>query len=154
VSGLLSDESARSYVMGGIKRTTAERYVELLRARAEQANRQEFAYKVSRLEVFGSFVNSDKEMLGDLDVWITLEKIDDDKGVDRHLRLSQKRINAALQAGRQFRNMVDETSWPMNEVILFLRSGTRKISLHIPSWETEIYEDSQPVEIWPSNTLQ
>src|SRR5438309_10310964 len=91
-------------------------------ARVKEANANpEFAYRVRHLIVFGSFVSSDREKLGDLDMGMTLEPRG---GVDRscfpadlegHRRQCSERIKLAVRDGRRFGNSTEQVFWPQTE---------------------------------------
>ena len=71
---------------------------------------------------------TERDYINDIDVAVDL--------VLRETELSkreaalQARVEAAYQAGQQFASYMDELFWPYREVLLFLKSRSRAISLH------------------------
>jgi len=86
-----------------------------------------FLYKVQRVVVFGSYL-TDKKRINDIDIGMELAPREINK--DKHWHMVQARISEACKRGRRFSNIVDEISWPYSEVLLFLKSRSRAISLH------------------------
>ena len=59
-------------------RVTAQRALENVIQRIEKANnKKDFIYKITKAVLFGSYINSDKDKVGDLDIalYIELNKI-------------------------------------------------------------------------------
>lgn len=55
-------------------RTTAQRALDNVKIRIKEVNqRKDFIYKITKAVVFGSFINSTKEKVGDLDIAIYVE---------------------------------------------------------------------------------
>ena len=86
-----------------------------------------FLYRVQRVVVFGSYL-TDKKRINDIDIGVELVPREIDK--DKHWDMVQARIGEACKRGRRFSNIVDEMFWPYMEVLLFLKSRSRAISLH------------------------
>ena len=62
------------------KRETAKRTLENLIKRIKEANgNDEFIYKITKAVLFGSYINSNKEKVGDLDIAIYIELKDKSK---------------------------------------------------------------------------
>lgn len=97
----------------------------LERVRALNAN-DYYLYKVSRVVVFGSYL-SDKPRPNDIDVAVELTKRDPG---DSWGKRSKARTSQAIGSGRRFSNIVSQLFWPHSEVLLFLKSRSRAISLH------------------------
>ncbi len=109
------------------RRTAQKKLAEFLeRVRAVNAN-EDFVYRVQRVLVFGSYL-TEKERINDIDVAIELISRYNDP--DRRQAAMQARICQAYKAGRQFSSLMDELEWPDKEVLLFLKSRSRAISLH------------------------
>lgn len=109
----------------GILRSTAKSLLEKLVGRAREANaRPEFVYSVARIAVFGSYVSSDKEKLGDLDV--AIELVPRYQGAD----FDQAREEAFIQRGPETGNIIDRYMFAYNEVARFLRNRSACMSLH------------------------
>jgi hypothetical protein len=111
-----------------VRRATAQRALEQFLERVEAVNTDDcFAYRVTRVVVFGSFL-TDRERLGDLDLAVELQPRHPDPDV-HNLHCGQ-RIDEALAKGRQFGNIVAQLYWPQHEVLLILKARSRTISLH------------------------
>lgn len=109
----------------GILRSTARELLEGIAQKAREANaRPEFVYSVARIAVFGSYVSSDKEKLGDLDV--AIELVPRYQGDD----LTKAREEAFIQWGPQTSNIVDRYMFACNEVARYLRNRSACMSLH------------------------
>ena len=122
-----------------IKRETAERILQEFMERVHKINQDSYyLYKVSKVIVFGSFL-SNKERINDLDIAVKLlPKISDPK---KQRQVEQQRIKEAFESGRNFNNTIDELFWPHNEVMYFLKSRKRTISLH--TTDDDILENCQ-----------
>jgi hypothetical protein len=130
-----------------LTRATASRRLSELIDRIPEANANEtFAYVVERALVFGSFL-SDVPTLGDVDVDLTLAPRSADR--DEAEAARERSIARAHLQGRRFPNLVAQLCWPRHEVVVFLRSGTRLLSMHC---DDGILEDSTVArrEIFPA----
>lgn len=111
-----------------VKRETATQKVKDLLDRVKQANQNtKYLYRVKKVALFGSYLlNQDK--VNDVDVAIELEP----KMINPKLRTKQilNRAQEAAENGRKFSSFMDRLMWPENEIILFLKSGSRTLSLH------------------------
>jgi predicted nucleotidyltransferase len=109
------------------RRTAQKKLVEFIgRVQAVNVN-EDFVYRVRRVLVFGSYL-TERERINDIDVAIELVPRYNDP--DKRMAAMQARIHQAYKAGRQFSSFVDELVWPEKEVLLFLKSRSRAISLH------------------------
>lgn len=111
-----------------LTRKTAERKLGefLERVHAVNAN-NDFVYCVRKVLVFGSYL-TERERINDIDVAIELAFRDNDR--DKREAAIRARIDHAYRRGRYFRSFVEELEWPYKEVLLFLKSRSRAISLH------------------------
>ena len=119
-----------------IKRTTADRMVSefLDRVRAVNAD-QRFACIVTRVVLFGSYVNSDRDMIGDIDIGFEIEP----------------RFSGPLWRDIEYRKQCEHDAhcstlewlnWPREEVLRAIRGRNRYISLHSVSGDTDaIFSD-------------
>jgi predicted nucleotidyltransferase len=109
------------------RKTAQKKLAEFLdRVRAANAN-EDFVYCVQKVVVFGSYL-SEQDHINDIDVAVELVFRDSD--LNKRKAMIQTRINQAYETGRQFSSFVDELEWPYKEVLLFLKSRSRAISLH------------------------
>jgi hypothetical protein len=111
-----------------LKRSTAEKMLADLLSRAAAINASDdFAYRISHLAVFGSYLrNADR--LGDLDVCYRLAPRDL-PGSDAQEAREKKRFDLAKQAGRRFSGIA-RYCWPQLEVVQLLKASTPRLSLH------------------------
>lgn len=109
----------------GILRTTAKKLLENLVQRAQEVNdNPDFVYSVARIAVFGSYINTDKEKLGDLDTAVELvPRYEGDDLVDAVME-------AFRQRGPADCIFIDRISFPFHEVKRYLRNRSKCLSLH------------------------
>lgn len=123
-----------------VKRSTARRKLRELLGRVEQVREDvRFLYRVERLVLFGSYLHDDQDRLGDLDIALDLESKFEDR--DERWAAEDEKRTAAREAGRHFQNYVVELSWPRDEVLLFLKSRARTISLTSFSDQAEFFAE-------------
>ncbi|MEQ8567257.1 MAG: hypothetical protein RMA76_20245 [Deltaproteobacteria bacterium] len=124
----LGNRLAASRLSKRLMRSTAERLLAefLERLHAMNAN-DEFAYRVDKLVVFGSYL-TDSPTLGDIDLGFDLEPRRADK--DEHKAFCNARSMAAQEAGRHFPAFLDWLEWPRVEVCRALRASRRHLSFH------------------------
>ena len=99
---------------------------------------------VSRLRVFGSYLDPDVDPLGDVDVAVEFrDRTDDSLDADRY---SQRAMAYAHASGRVFPTIIEELDWPRREVELTLRRRSAYINITRENvtrltdrWET-VYE--------------
>lgn len=77
--------------------------------------------------LFGSYLTG-AATVNDIDLAVELRPAENDQNL-RHQN-EQNRIREANQKGRRFNNLVERYAYPRNEVLLFLKSKSRYISLH------------------------
>ena len=111
-----------------IKRETATQRIKDLLDRIVVANENaEYLFRVNRVVLFGSYL-SNRDRINDVDVAIELKpKTNDPQS------LIDQTLNKAIEAadnGRQFSSFMHRLLWPQNEIILFLKSRSRALSLH------------------------
>jgi predicted nucleotidyltransferase len=86
-----------------------------------------YLFTVRRVLVFGSYL-SDREQINDIDV--AVELVDKIAEPDKRVEAYEKKAREAHRAGRHFGTYLAELSWARDEVLLFLKSRSRSISLH------------------------
>lgn len=127
-----------------VTRATAERALAQLMERVVEVNTSDrYVYRVSKLVVFGSYL-SNRPDLGDVDVAYELKPRFSGEEFERRCNASSRR---ALRAGRQFKGFLDQLFWPNQEVVLFLKSRSRVLSLH------SLEQDAQAVFSGPHKVL-
>lgn len=97
--------------------------------RVSEINEDESSiYRVSKLCLFGSYLNPEAEDYGDIDIAYELEhKISDDK---RFSEASQRIIANAKADGKVFSSILDEICYPEDLVLRYLKNRSPYISLH------------------------
>jgi len=109
-------------------RPAVERKLQEFIDRIRQVNHDEqFVFRVAKAVVFGSYLSA-KARISDIDIGILLEPKEKDR--EKWEALKAKRIQKAHEAGRTFHNIMDQVYWPEKEVLLFLKSRSRSLSLH------------------------
>lgn len=113
-----------------VTRATGEKLLAGLLSRVEEVNRGDYAYYVGAVVLFGSFL-TDKERPGDIDVGVdVLQKPDFKEHAERRVRLAEAR-------GRDF-SWWNQLWWPLREVIMFLKGGSKALSIH--TMPGDVYE--------------
>src|SRR5207244_9199864 len=103
-----------------IHRRTADRLLSDFLSRVKQVNEDDhFLYKVTRVVVFGSYLDAQKETLNDLDLAVDLEFKEAD--MSKRRALLDERIREAREQGRHFGTHLAQVSWPIREVKQFLK---------------------------------
>ena len=111
-----------------ISRATADRSIESFLGRVEVVNSDPYyLYRVTEVVVFGSYLST-KDRLNDVDLAVGLEAKEADLAVRAELLLQRSRD--AMESGKKFRNLTAFACWPEHEVLLFLKSRSRAVSLH------------------------
>ena len=111
-----------------LKRKTAEKMLTSLITRAEAINADsKLCFQIRTLVVFGSFLNPQADVLGDLDIGYHMEARWEGKALEEAKEASRKR---ARERGRGFSWWLDLLTWPEREVKLALKAKTSGLSLH------------------------
>ena len=85
-------------------------------------------YKVSKIVLFGSYIDPEKTDYSDIDIAFELSpKIKNHKEFDR---LNDLRLAEAEAAGKTFTSFIDQIGYTERVVILKLKNKSRYISLH------------------------
>jgi len=110
-----------------IKRNTAEQKLLELMERVNKVNRDNyFLYRIKKVVVFGSYL-SNKDRLNDIDVAVEVApKFDKDE----QIRRNEERVKKFEEKGRHFSTFLDRLFYPELEVMKYLKSRSRAISLH------------------------
>lgn len=114
-----------------ILRNTAEKKINEFLARVKEVNSNEYyLYKIRKVILFGSYLG-EAEKLGDID--LAIEIIPKETDPDKFQKLSNDRSEEAKYCGRHFSNYLEELYWPQSEVLKYLKSRSRSISIHFTS---------------------
>jgi predicted nucleotidyltransferase len=134
-----------------IKRSTAEKAIKGLLERVEELNSNpHYLWKVDKVIVFGSYL-SGLPMINDVDIALEITTKENDLQIHNELR--DKRIHEAKEGGKKFRSYLEELFWPFNEVVLFLKSRSRTLSLHPVDSHKDILKNTAAIEIYPDVKL-
>lgn len=110
-----------------LKRTKAQQKLQDLLVRVKELNENAYyLYFVARLGVFGSYL-TDKNLLGDLDVCLSLEPRETNQA--QHMKLHKARINRAFAEGQRLSNLSDQVCYPIVECYKFLKGRSPKLNL-------------------------
>lgn len=111
-----------------LTRVTADKLLAELIDRMRALETMPFAYTVGEAHVFGSYLTEDNR-LSDVDLAIKLKWKFEHR--EQQFDFERARIE---KSGRTFHDWLDETTWPLNEVKLFLlnRSGYLHLRLQEP----------------------
>ena len=113
-----------------VNRKVAEKAFQEFMERVRTVNADPYyIYKVAKVILFGSFLG-DSETVGDVDIALDLSPKEKDTEVFGE-QLDQRRAEA-IAKGRVFSRIIDEATWPQDEVWLFLKSRSRVLSFHFP----------------------
>jgi predicted nucleotidyltransferase len=86
-----------------------------------------FIARVTRVILFGSFLRSEEDRLGDVDVAVELQPKESDRG--RLRELNYHRVAELEQHGHRFSRVLDRELWWHEETFRFLKGRSRSISL-------------------------
>lgn len=101
---------------------------EFMKRVAEVNEDENYIYRVSKLYLFGSYLNPETDDYGDIDIAYELErKINDD---NRFSEASRRITANAIADGKVFSSIVEEMYYPWNSVLRYLKNRSAYISLH------------------------
>lgn len=102
---------------------------EFMKRVAEINEDENYIYRVSKLCLFGSYLNSEADDYGDIDIAYELEhKISDDHSFSE---ARQRIIDNAKTYGKVFSSIVEEVCYPSDLVLRYLKNRSPYISLHL-----------------------
>jgi hypothetical protein len=115
-----------------ILRQTAEKHLALFLDRVKFINDSpDFLLKIRKVEIFGSYL-SEVERLNDVDVAVEIIWKEDHpcvRGKDKS-KVALQHAEKAIKNGRHFGIYFELLTWPETQVLLYLKSKSRVISLH------------------------
>jgi len=115
--------------------------------RVEEVNRDDFyLYRVSKLLLFGSYLNPSNTEFGDIDIAFELEQKIGNK--EEFFHQNELLVEAAIQEGRCFPSLWDEMDYARRLVLLKLKDRNPYISLH-PIRQEKILETAGFRQIYP-----
>lgn len=105
-------------------RATAEKVLENILKRINEVNtNKEFIYKITKAVVFGSYINSNKEKLGDLDIALYIKLKDSTKSEYMQNYTQSKKSNKYVP-------FLLESIYGKEEVFKFIKNRKRVLQLH------------------------
>jgi len=111
-----------------VSRATAQRALDAFLVRVAEVNGSPaYLWRVDRVVLFGSFLDPERDPVGDVDLAISLSM----KNQDSDTRMAEVRehTRAAMAGGRHLPTFISQLLWPKNEVLLYLKSRSRVLSL-------------------------
>jgi predicted transcriptional regulator len=129
-----------------LNKAKADKIFKEFMMRVEEINNNNYYLcKVEKLLLFGSYLISDNEDFGDIDIAFELKrKIDN---IDDYKKARMERILEMKQKGKHFADYMEEMSYPEREVELKLKNKCRYISLH--SIDDGILKTAKFKQIYP-----
>lgn len=103
-----------------------------------------YLYKVERVLLFGSYITN-VETVNDIDLAVELQSVETDTKVRREME--NNRIREALQKGIRFSNSIVRYNYPRKQVLLFLKSKSRYLSIH--GINDEILNETMVKQVYP-----
>ena len=136
----LGNSFANATAARPVKRRVAERRLSEFLNRVRRVNaKPTFLYRVTEVVVFGSYV-SVKSKMGDVDLAIHLEPKPEfrDGWAERVLAHAAE----AEARGRRFSRFTDRLGWAEQETRMFLKAGSRSLSLHDLDHERPLFSET------------
>lgn len=128
-----------------IKRDKADKIVSDLMQRVEEINNNDYyLYSVSKILLFGSYIQENAADFGDIDIAFELERKVED--ADEFEKLNSEFIDKAINEGKYFSSFFEELSYSETVVISKLKNRNRYISLHR---DDEILKVTETKQIYP-----
>ena len=129
-----------------INRDKADKIFKDFMQRVEEINNNDYyLYRVSKILLFGSYINKDAVDFGDVDIAFELEKKVND--VDEFEKLNSEFIDKAIYEGKYFSSIIEELFYSETVVISKLKNRNRYISLH--KMRDGILEIAETKQIYP-----
>ena len=129
-----------------LNRVKADKILKDFMQRVEEINSSDYyLYSVSKILLFGSYIQENAIDFGDIDIAFELEK--KIKNYDEHKRLNNDLVKKARAEGRSFSSFVDEIFYSRTLVELKLKNRNRYISLHEMS--DGVLEITETKQIYP-----
>jgi predicted nucleotidyltransferase len=138
-----------------IKRDKADKIVKDFMQRVEEINNNDYyLYRVSKVLLFGSYINKDAVDFGDIDIAFELERKIKDAG--EYEKLNEEFIEKAKDKGKYFSSFIDELFYSETVVLMKLINRNRYISLHRDDEILKVTVTKQiyPVEIFDNMLVE
>ncbi len=133
-----------------IKRSTADRLANEVQERIFEINENpDFAFVIGRAVIFGSYVNTDSDMISDLDIGIEIRERFEDK--EKQKEISDKRIAAYYSEGHG-QDFLMSLYWPIEEITRYLKHRSGYISIHDIRYDKIAVFSSKTIELNTTRT--
>jgi len=110
-------------IKGRITRKKADVLLKELLKRVEIVNKQKhWPNIIKKVHVFGSYINTTKEKIGDLDVMIVTDRKKNWDVLDKKYIAEQRKI-------KKFKSFIDQLFCPSEDMLKFIKNRSRGISL-------------------------
>jgi predicted nucleotidyltransferase len=112
-----------------ISRKIADKKISEFIDRVREINsNKNYAHGISIVVIFGSYLESKKDFINDIDIAIQMVRRTTDP--DKFHELCEKRTNEAEKNGRHFNNIAEHVFWPSTEIRYYLKNRSRAYSMH------------------------
>lgn len=129
-----------------INRVKADKILKDFMQRVEEINNNDYyLYRVSKILLFGSYIDKDAADFGDIDIAFELNRKIQDS--DEYEKLNEEFIEKAKDEGKYFSSFIDELCYSETVVLLKLKNRNRYISLH--EMRDGILEITETKQIYP-----
>lgn len=110
-----------------ITRKTADRLLAEVVTRIGELNAGDYAHRVARAFVFGSYLDLARDRVGDLDIAVEVQPRFADG--NEQFKFERERAAAAERSGRRFRSFLEHLFWAGQESMRLLQGRHRSLSL-------------------------
>lgn len=106
------------------KRETAQKALENLMRKIKEANeREDFIYKIDKAVLFGSYINSNKEKIGDIDIALYIDL------KDKITPETEQNYRRSFESGKQM-SYLERLFYGKEEISKFVKDRKAVIELH------------------------
>jgi len=112
-----------------LNKEKADKLFKKFMERVEEINSNEFyLYRVSKIVLFGSYIDPEKTDYSDIDIAFELSR--KAKSHEEFMEMDEQRIKEAELAGKSFPSFFDQIGYTERVVLLKMKNKCRYISLH------------------------
>ena len=112
-----------------LNKEKADKLFQEFMERVEEINSNEFyLYRVSKIVLFGSYIDPEKTDYSDIDIAFELSR--KAKSHEEFMEMDEQRIKEAELAGKSFPSFFDQIGYTERVVLLKMKNKCRYISLH------------------------
>lgn len=107
------------------KRETANKALENVLKKIRKANEnKEFIYFIKKAILFGSYINSDNEQIGDLDIALYFEI------KDKSIPEEKQNCYRYMKIGKKYQPFISQIIYGKKEICKFIKDNKRIVELH------------------------